>query len=567
MLMRENSKEYYLGNQNLPNQHAQFEYTPEMVRDLKKAQANLLFFAEHFFNIVNIDRGREVIQLRKYQKRVLRKMRDNRFVIVLSSRQSGKTTMMTIYALWIACFQTDQKIVLVANKESTAKDIFGRIRLAYEELPNWSKPGVIEYGKESMALANGSRIGISTTTGTAARGMSCNVLILDELAFIEPHIVDEFWKSVYPTISSSKKSKIFICSTPNGTENLFYRLYSGAANGTNGWTADKVSWTDVPGRDEEWKQQNIKLLGSVEAFNQEFGCEFIQTGTNLLDSDLLSKLNAGCTDPEHVLENGNYKIWTLPDKNKIYTVGVDISEGVGAAASCIQVYDITNLGNIEQVATYHSNEIAPYEFTSKLDEILKHWGQPPVLIERNNCGAQVVDILKNNYHYPDIVTYTGNVKAKNRAGVIAHTNTKYRGVTNMRYWINQMRVVTIRDKFLVDELKTFIRHDNGTWGHLKADGVYDDRVMSTVWSLFILNEELITSYYNVKNNDKGRPVKIEPLDYFTSRSFTGLGLGEDNFAEAPPMMFGDISIDSMESSEGVNRGIQEYIDKGWKYHG
>jgi hypothetical protein len=562
-MTRLNSKEYYLGNESLPNQHAQFEYTPEMVAAIKKAKTNLLYFSENFFSIVNIDHGREVISLRKYQKRVLRKMRDNRFVIVLSSRQSGKTTMMTIYALWLACFNTDQKIVLVANKESTAKDIFGRVRLAYEELPNWCKPGVVEYGKESMALANGSRIGISTTTGTAARGMSCNVLILDELAFIEPHIVDEFWKSVYPTISSSKKSKIFICSTPNGTENLFYRLYAGAINGTNGWMADKVTWQDVPGRDEEWREQNVRLLGSQDAFDQEFGCEFIQSGTNMLDEDLIARMRSTCKEPVHILDSGSYKIWTLPKPDRIYVAGVDISEGVNEAASCIQILDITELSNIEQVATYHNNNINPYEFTSKLDSILKHWGQPLALIERNNCGGQVVDILKNNLHYPNIVTYTGTVKAKNRAGVLAHTNTKYRGVTNMRYWVNENKVVTIRDKALVEEFKTFIRHANGTWGHVKARNVYDDRVISMMWGLFILSEDIVSDYFSVQLASTGKPISIEPMDY--AGVFEDLGLGDSgNNADHPSMLFSGISIDSMEKNSHHPEGLKGYTDKGWK---
>jgi len=561
-----NTKEYYLGNESLPNQHAQFEYSPKKIAMLKKAKANLLYFAEHFFSIVNIDRGREVIALRSYQKRVLRKMRDNRFVIVLSSRQSGKTTMMTIYALWLACFQTDQKIVLVANKEQTAKDIFGRVRLAYEELPNWSKPGVLEYGKESMVLANGSRIGISTTTGTAARGMSCNVLILDELAFIEPHIVEEFWKSVYPTISSSKKSKIFICSTPNGTENLFYKLYTGAANGTNGWTPDKVSWQDVPGRDNNWKEQNIRLLGSVDAFNQEFGCDFIQTGTNMLDENLIAKMNSTCREPIHVLDEGLYKVWSLPERDRIYVAGVDISEGVGAAASCIQILDITELSNIEQVATFHSSTTSPYEFTTKLNSILKHWGQPIALIERNNCGAQVVDMLKNNYYYPNMVTYTGSVKTKSRVGVLAHTNTKYRGVMNMRYWVNEQKGVTIRDKDLVQEFKTFIRRDNGTWGHIKAQNVYDDRVMSILWALFILSEDLISSYFDVTLGPNNKPIGISQSN-FAPGEFEDMGVGSISDADIVPAMFGGLSIDSMESNKEIPGGVQDYINNGWKYHG
>jgi hypothetical protein len=266
------NKQNYMNNPNLPTVGAEFEYTPEMVKDLKKCQKNILHFAEKFFYIISLDEGKQPINLHYCQKRALRKMRDNRFFILLASRQIGKTTMMTIYALWIACFNNDQRILIVANKEGTALEIMSRIRMAYEELPNWLKPGVKEYGKTSIVLANGTKIGISTTTGTAARGQSVNCLILDELAFIEPHLVDDFWKSVYPIVSSSKKSKIFIASTANGTDNLFYKIYSGAEQGENGWASDKILWNEVPDRDEKWKQQTISSIGSREAFEQEFNC-------------------------------------------------------------------------------------------------------------------------------------------------------------------------------------------------------------------------------------------------------------------------------------------------------
>lgn len=266
------NKQNYLNNPNLPASDSQFEYTAEMATSLKKCANNILYFAENYFHIVSLDEGKQCIELHLCQKRVLRKMRDNRFFILLASRQIGKTTLFTIYALWVACFQEDQSILIVANKENTAIEIFRRIRLAYEELPNWIKPGVKEYGKTSMSLANGCRIGISTTTGTAARGQSINVLLLDELAFIEPHLVEEFWKSVYPIVSSSKKSKIFIASTANGTGNLFHTLYSGAENNKNGWAGDKILWNEIPGRDEKWKIETVATIGSLDAFNQEFNC-------------------------------------------------------------------------------------------------------------------------------------------------------------------------------------------------------------------------------------------------------------------------------------------------------
>jgi len=284
--MANEDAKFYLGNKNLPKPETEFEWTPQMMADLKKCKKNILYFAENFFYIVNLDRGKETITLYKCQKRVLRSLRDNRFVSLLASRQIGKTTLMTIYCLWIASFQDDQRVLIVANKEQTAINIFKRVRLAYELLPNYIKPGVLEYGKTSMQLANGSSVGISTTSSDAGRGDSCNVLILDELAFIDDHLVTPFWRSVYPIISSSKKSKIFIASTPNGTDNLFHQLYSGAEKGESNWKAEKVDWWEIPGRDEQWKDDTMKSLGSVDAFNQEFGNVFLQTGESVLDDEL-----------------------------------------------------------------------------------------------------------------------------------------------------------------------------------------------------------------------------------------------------------------------------------------
>ena len=209
---QKNEKQFYLGNSNLPRPDATFDYAsnPQWIKDIQKCTKNILYFAENFFYIVNLDQGKIKIELFSCQKRVLRSLRDNRFVVLLASRQIGKTTLMTIYALWLACFHEDQRILIVANKEQTAINIFKRVRIAYEQLPNYLKPGAVEYGKTSMTLGNGSSIGISTTSSDAGRGESVNCVILDELAFIDNHLVEEFWKSVYPIISSSKKSKICV---------------------------------------------------------------------------------------------------------------------------------------------------------------------------------------------------------------------------------------------------------------------------------------------------------------------------------------------------------------------
>ena len=536
---------FYMGNTNLPNSNWKGEWTKDKIRDLKKASKNILYFAENFFHIINLDRGKEKIQLHPCQKRAIRKMRDNRFFVLLASRQIGKSTMMTIFLLWQACFTKDQRILLVANKEATAIEIFQRVRMAYEELPNWIKPPVKEYAKTSMTLENGSRIGITTTTGTAARGQSVNCLVIDEMAFIEPHLVEEFWKSVFPVITSSKKSKVFVCSTANGTGNLFHTLYTGAEEGTNGWGYDKILWNEVPGRDEEWAENTRQAIGSVDAWRQEFECEWIETGESTIDAELFEKMAAQVCDPKIVLDDGAYKIWEEADPSRLYVAGVDTAEGVGADSSCVQILDITDLRDIRQVACYNNNQIPPLEFTTKVHSILKNYGSPIALIERNNCGAQVVDRLANDIGYEKIVSY-GNKAASRRnvmQGMIAHTNTKYKGVLNMRYFINEARAVTIYDAQTLDELKNFIRYPNGTW---KArQGKHDDMVMSLLYALFILEREITERFFEIAELDSmGKPCVIDQMDfgiqYFEDATSIYLDneVVGDNNNSLPPLVFG-----------------------------
>jgi hypothetical protein len=560
-----NSKQFYLGNKSLPTVNATFDYAsnPQWVKDIEKCKKNILYFAENFFYIVNLDRGKEQIQLYNYQRKILRSLRDNRFCILLASRQIGKSTLLTIYALWIACFNEDQNILIVANKESTAINIFKRVRLAYEQLPNYLKPGAVEYGKTSMTLGNGSSIGISTTSSDAGRGSSVNCLILDELAFIDNHLVEEFWRSVYPIISSSKKSKIFIASTPNGTDNLFYELYSGALENKNDWRAERVDWWEVPGRDEEWKEKTIRSLGSTEAFEQEFGNVFLQTGESSVNEKLFEEMKAEIREPEFVYEDGKYLLWDTFKQERIYVAGVDISEGVGVAASVIQILDITNLRNIEQVAIYHDRNISPYNFTAKLFEILQHWGAPLAMIERNNCGAQVVDQLKNTHHYDNIVTYGITKNIIHKIGVQAHTNTKYKGVTNMRYWVNELRAVKIRDIQTLIELKNFIRYSNGTWGAKPGADSYDDRVMSLIWSLVILENELAEKYFEIVEFDQNKkPLKIKSLDfgikYFINpNSIYSNEKNKNDYIPAPVII--------KTGDEDDHNEIQDLEQEGWRF--
>jgi len=510
-------KEMYLGNPNLPSQDVKFEYTTEQAEEVEKCMNDMSYFAENYFYIIT-DEGKELIPLYPYQRRLIEACKNHRFNIVLSSRQSGKTTNLTILALFEACFKDYKNIIIVANKEDTAKMIFKRVKMAYEALPIWLKPGVKSWGQTSLELANGSYIGISTTTGSAARGQTIHVLLLDELAFIEPDsIVEDFMRSVLPTISRSKKSKILITSTPRGTNNVFYKMYTAATKkGTDDWNGfnyERVDWRELPDRDEEWRKQEIAKLGSIEAFNQEYDCEFLEDGSSAIDATLFDELKRSCTEPKHLLDDGHYKIWEDPDPSRLYVAGVDVSEGVGGDASVIQMLDITDLKDIRQVAEYHSNTIAPAEFSNKLHDILLNWGSPLVLIERNNQGGQVCDRLAMDFAYEKVVSWGAKQAHKNQQfGVLSHTNTKHAAILNQRYFINEIRNVTFRSIHTLNEFKTFIRYPNATW---KAKGgEHDDRVMAFVWALMILHREITQMYFEIdEEDDYGKPAKITPYNY------------------------------------------------------
>jgi hypothetical protein len=511
---KKTKKTYYLNNPNLPTTEAEFEYTPEMLAELDECRESVLHFAENHFHIINLDEGKQKIKLHLYQKRALRMIRDNRFSLLLFSRQTGKSTICTIFCLWTAIFQSDQRIMLVANKESTAKEIFKRIRMAYENLPNWLKAPIQYYGMESMELANGSKIGITTTTGTAGRGSSANLLFIDEADWIEANLLEEFWASVYPIISSSKKSKIIMASTPRDTGGLFFKLYDGSVRGTNNWKSMKIKWNEVPGRDEKWKYETMTSIGDPAVWRREFEVEFDEVGEATLDTDTFESMRSQTSPPKYELDDGCYKIWANPNDERSYVAGVDVSEGLGRDSSCIQILDITEPRNIIQVACYNNNKISPSEFTPKLFEILEEWGRPHVLIERNNCGGQVVDNLRKIFDYENIVNWGSKEGHRKNVqlGVVSHQNTKSKCVGNFRHWILKNRSVVINDISTILELRDFTRYKNGTWA-AKAN-CHDDRVMSLGWALMILSNDLVDRYFEVIEKDEYKmAMVISELDF------------------------------------------------------
>jgi hypothetical protein len=301
---------------------------------------------------------------------------------------------------------------------------------------------------------------------------------------------------------------------------LFYNIYTGAVEGTNGWHHERVDWHEVPGRDEKWREQMSKALGSQEAFDQEYGNTFRSAGENALDKDQLDLMERNAIEPILEDDEGNYKIYKDRQEYHFYTIGVDVGEGIGRANSVIQIVDITNLTNIEQVAVYANNKLDPFNFAAKLLDIAREWGSPPLLIERNNCGAQVVDSLVHTHNYEGIIKYTPSmgqytekVDKENRLGVFAHVNSKYNSMVNFRYWMNVLRCVTIHDKQTLNEFKTYVRQANGVWKK-QTDNYLDDRVEALIWAIFVLDSKVIEQYYEVIEKDgNGKPLKVMPFNF------------------------------------------------------
>jgi len=554
---------FYRGNKSLPTADVKFEWTPEMVSEIANCTKNIIHFAENYFWAVTLGEGKKRIELYKPQKKLLKALVDNRFVITLASRQSGKSTVMTIFGLWFTCFQSDKRVLIVANREDTAKELLRRVKFAYEMLPNWLKPGVDSWGATEVHFSNGSSIVISATSSTAARGMTINVLVIDEMAFIPDHIMDEFWNSVIPVISSdvTRSTKVFAVSTPNGTSNLFYKMYSGAERGElKLWKNVRIDWWEIPGRGKKWKEEIEEALAKQnKSFEQEFGNKFVETGETATDTEVIEALRHMCKAPLFEYEDGAYKVWFKPDPTHLYTIGVDVAEGIGGCASVAMVFDITDLTNIQQVAIYHNDGIDPYHFAAFINKMANQWGAPPLMVERNGPGGQVIDALKEVHKYQNIVEYVpDSQKLTGRLGIFSHTNTKSKAITNMRYWINSLKVVNIYDIATVQEMETFVRYPNGTWKKKPGSYIFDDRIHAMLWGLFVLDTDIAMRYYEIEQyDDRGRVLKLQSYNTANEDQFK-LDENADNSGYSMPMHF-DVGV----NNKDVNTDLEDLKSQGW----
>ena len=473
-------QEIYLGNPNLKKANVSTNFTKKQIAEYLKCADNPVYFIRKYIKIVSLDEGVIPFRMYDFQEDMVSKFHENRFNIAKLPRQSGKSTIVTAYLLWYVLFNDNVNVAILANKAATAREMLGRLQLSYENLPKWLQQGILGWNKGSLELENGSKILAASTSASAVRGMSFNVIFLDEFAFVPNHIADQFFSSVYPTISSGKSTKVIIISTPHGM-NMFYKLWHDAERKQNEYVPTEVHWSQVPGRDEVWKEQTIKNTSEAQ-FKVEFECEFLGSVDTLISPSKLRTM--AYHDP--IKENRGLALFETTQEGHDYIVTVDVSRGVGHDYSAFTVFDTTELP-YRMVARYKNNEVKPIVLPNIVVDVAKNFNNAYILCEVNDIGGQVADIIQYDLEYENLLMASMRGRAgqqlgqgfsgkKTQLGIKMSTATKQVGCSNLKALIEEDKLV-IPDYDTIAELTTFIAKGQTFQAE---DGCNDDLAMCLV---------------------------------------------------------------------------------------
>jgi len=470
----------YLGNPNLKKANVQQEFTKEQILEFVACKEDPVYFAKKHVKIVSLDEGLVPFKPYDFQETLIERFHANRFNICKMPRQTGKSTTSVSYLLHYAVFNDNVNIGILANKAATARDLLGRLQTAYENLPRWMQQGIVSWNKGSLELENGSKILAASTSASAVRGMSFNILFLDEFAFVPNHIADSFFASVYPTITSGQSTKVIMVSTPHGM-NHFYRYWHDAERGKNQYVPTDVHWSQVPGRDEVWKEQTIANT-SEQQFKIEFECEFLgSVDTLIAPSKLRSMIYQ---EPEK--RSAGLDVYVDPQKGHDYVITVDVARGVNKDYSAFVVVDISEFPH-SVVAKYRNNEIKPMLFPSIIEEVGKSYNEAFIMCEVNDIGDQVASILNYDMEYKNILMCSMRGRAgqvvgqgfsgkKTQLGVKMSKTVKKVGALNLKTLIESDKLLTC-DYDIMSELTTFIQKSNSFEAE---EGCHDDLAMCLV---------------------------------------------------------------------------------------
>ena len=527
------SKEIYLGNPNLKKANTQSEFTKERIEELKRCMDNPVYFIENYIKIVTLDKGLVPFRMWQFQKEMVSTFHQDRFTICKLPRQSGKSTTIVSYLLHYVIFNDNVNVAILANKAATAREMLQRLQLSYENLPKWLQQGILQWNRGSLELENGSKILAASTSASAVRGMSFNVIFLDEFAFVPNHIADQFFSSVYPTVSSGKSTKVIIISTPHGM-NMFYKLWHDAERGANEYVPTEVHWSQVPGRDAKWKEQTIKNT-SEQQFRVEFECEFLGSVDTLISPSKLRTMAYG----DAIKEKNGLAMYKKAEENHQYVITADVARGVSGDYSAFLVVDTTTIP-YEVVARYRNNDVKPILFPNIIIDVAKNYNNAFVLVEVNDIGGQVADIIQYDLEYENLLMVAMRGRAgqqlgqgfsgkKTQLGVKMSSAVKSIGCSNLKVLIEDDKLL-VPDYDCIAELTTFIQKGQTFQAE---EGCNDDLAMCLV----IFSWMAMQDYFKELNdNDVRARIYADQRDAIEQDmapfGFVDDGMGDEYFADA-----------------------------------
>lgn len=474
-------------NEQIKGHNVQFEWEEWQLEEYIKCANDPKYFARTYIKIINLDDGLVPFDLYPYQEKMYDTVQKERFSITLAARQAGKSIAFVIYLLWYAIFHSEKTVAIAANKLDTAMEMLSRIQLALENLPFFLQPGCKALNKKSIEFSNNSKIVARATSSNSLRGMSIHILYLDEFAFVERD--EKFYTSTYPTITSGKKTKVIITSTPNGVGNVFYRLWRGAITKTNNFNPIKITWRDVPGRDEAWKKETIANT-SERQFAQENEVEFLGSAKTLIDAEYLLSLQS----VEPIFTKKEVQIYEKPKKDHHYVLVSDVAEGLDGDASAFSIIDVTSKPFI-QVAAYANNKISAYLYPNIIKEFAKIYNNAFVCVESNDHGAVVNYCMVHDLEYDNI--YSDQWKDRHQLGLKTTKKVKRLGCSNFKDLVEQGQLI-IQDKETIDEICTF--EEKGA-SFEAASGCHDDRVMSLVLFGYLASTKRFQNEFDIDLKD------------------------------------------------------------------
>jgi hypothetical protein len=522
----------YLGNPNLKKINVPVEFTQEQIQEFDSCSKDPLYFIQNYVKIVSLDDGLIPFKMYDFQKDIIGTMHNNRFTICKLPRQSGKSTIIVAYLLHYALFNANSNVAILANKSSTARDILGRLQLAYENIPKFLQQGVLNWNKGSIELENGSKIVAAATSSSAVRGGSYNIIFLDEFAFVPATIAEQFFSSVFPTISSGKNTKMIIVSTPHGM-NMYYKLWTDAVNKQNDYVPIEVHWSEVPGRDEKWKENTIRNT-SQEQFNQEFECEFLGSIDTLISS---TKIKVIPYAPP-LQSQGGLDVFEKPDKNKMYVCTVDVARGMGKDFSAFIIFDVSQMP-YRVVAKYRNNEIKPMVFPNVIQQTCKGYNNAHILVEVNDLGGQISDALQYDLEYDNLLMTTQRGRAGqvlgsgfsgrgSQLGIRMTKQIKKVGCSNLKTIVESDKII-INDFNIIEEMSTFSRQNN-SW---KAEEGCNDDLMTCLIIFGWLSNQ---TYFKELSNSDVRSKLYEEQSNIIEQDMAPFGFIDDgiNTPESQP---------------------------------